>query len=457
MAEIMDAGQMQPQEQYVKRLCVAKCEHGSMDYQYLNLPKDHGVYYQDYDHPLMNANDHKGKEHVMQFGRCKSPTNPKNQANDILSKAVPILGVIDLVKSDLLKCDGCKCSPKTLRSWEEVNGANRLDGAPAVVNSSQLVCVYGGMITITEEDTGDADQSKDQNEEQPPEEKDMLDTLPANMADKIRDMNSEADAEAAAMAEAAAEWYAQNADTFALDFGCSPLMSAANYSSNSTRMIAPECMNDAGYISEYSGLSNFNMAGTNAGAIGAGAAVAFNAFKALGSPMGMADIIYGMEQQQTAVGYMDGGAAAASMCGLGGLFCSMGLCTTVSFPTSLNMESLMLAEGEVAVLGCSACGTAAPVLMEEKLQIKPVLSSSALARKYSSKRPVAGISGMAVGRARQAAGKSAKLREESLCTITRGKDGLICAEMPNRPMHEILQEKSQGNMMLMRVSNNRYI
>lgn len=467
----------EPQEQYVKRLCVAKCEHGSMDYQYLNLPKDHGVYYQDYDHPLMNANDHVGKKHVMHFGRCISPTNPKNIASDILSDAVPILGVIDYVKGDLLKCDGCKCSPRTLRSWEEVTDANRLDGAPAVSNSSQLVCAYGGIITITEEETSDEDQTQ----EDTPEEDDVLDTLPSDMADKIRDMNSDADAAAAAAAEAAAEWYAQNADSFALDFGCTPQMSAANYSSNSTQLISGDCMNDAGYISDFGGLSNFNIAGTNAGAIGAGCAAAFNVLQALGSSLGMADIICGMEKQQTARGFMDGGPMAVSMCGLAGFFGGLGLMTDISFPTRMTADSLMLEEGEVAVLGTSKCSRQAAGFIDEGVQKKRAVSSGELAKKFDSKRAAAGISGRAIGKAiindgfmesaakkktesaaavsarceqakvKKAAAKPANMREESFCTITRGKEGLMCAEMPNRSVHEVFQEKSEGTMMLMKV------
>lgn len=470
-----------PQAQYVKRLCVAKCECGSMDYQYLNLPKDHGVYYQDYDHPLMNANDHVGKKHVMHFGRCNSETNPKNIASDVLSKAVPILGVLDYVKSDLLKCDGCKCSPRTLRSWEEVNKANRLDGAPAVVNSSQLVCAYGGIITITEEDTGDADQTEDQTEEDTPEEEDILDTLPSNMADTIRNMNSDAEAAAAAAAEAAAEWYAENADSFAQDFGCTPEMSAANYSSNSTQMISGDCMNDAGYISDYSGLSNFNIAGTNAGAIGAGCAAAFNVLQALGSPLGMAEIIGCMEMQQTARGFMDGGPMAVSMCGLAGLFGNLGLKAELSFPTKMTADSLMLEEGEVAVLGASKCARKAGGILSESIPSRHVVSSRELAQKFDSKRAATSIGGRVIGKAiindgfmeskierkteskaaiasgreqakvKKASAKPAKMREESFCTITRGKDGLMCAEMPNRPIHEVLQEKSGGSTMLMKV------
>lgn len=485
MAEIRQAEQQQEQEQYVKRLCVAKCEYGSMDYQYLNLPKDHGVYYQDYDHPLMNANDHVGKEHVMHFGRCQSPKNPKNMASDILGKVVPIIGVIDFVKSDLLQCDGCKCEPKTLRSWEEVNKANRLDGAPAVVNSSQLVCTCGGVITITEENTGDSNQTQDQTQEQTEAEKDVLDTLPSNMADKIRSMNADADAKAQAAIEATMAWYGENVATYPQSFGCTLQMSQENYDSNSVQMISPECMNEAGYVCDYAGLSNYNMAGANAGVVGAGAAAAYNVLHAVGCQMGMADIIYGMEQQQTVRGYMDGGPMAASICGLRGFFGSMGLATEVAFPTELTESSLQLQKGEVAVLGMSQCmEIEKPVLSPiggvraveshaiqaravGKCDNRPSFTSKGLANMYAAKtqdqmaavQPAAmaltkTTAKVAEGTVTKTLTKRVTKQKDSLCTISRGEHGLICMERPEVKVGELLQGKTATTMMLMTVKND---
>lgn len=324
MASISEAGKS---EEYIKRLCVAKCTWGSMEYQYLNLPKDHGVYYQDTDHPLMNANDHHGNEHIMHFGRCRSSTNPKNAMSDVLGKVVPVVGLMNMAK-DAMKCQGCKCSPRTLRSWEKVNKHNRLDGAPALVNTSELICMYGGVITITEmpqepeevnctEEQINTDDTKSTKQA---EEKDVLATLPSSMADKIREMNppeesaEETSNEAAeAMAEETANWYADNADTFAQNYACTPQISAQNYSHNRTQTIAAECMNEEGLITNIEGLSNFNLAGTNAGAIGGGCAAAYNVLMALHMPMTMADIIQDMERRQTAAGVIDQGPMAVSM------------------------------------------------------------------------------------------------------------------------------------------------
>lgn len=118
--------QEKPKE-FVQRLMVAKCDKGTLKYQYLNLPKDHGVYFQDLDHPLMNANDHKADRHILQFGRCTAETNPKNVAGKVLSATVPLFNILDKAKS-AMGCDGCKCSPKTLKVWEETNEGNCLDG-----------------------------------------------------------------------------------------------------------------------------------------------------------------------------------------------------------------------------------------------------------------------------------------------------------------------------------------
>ena len=120
-------------KQFVRRLMVAACECGSLEYQYLNLPEDHGVYFQDVDHPLMNANDHKGDKHIMQFGRCKAETNPKNIMSKMLSKISPAFALINMAK-EAMGCDGCKCSPKVINSWKNGDKANRLDGAPCITN-----------------------------------------------------------------------------------------------------------------------------------------------------------------------------------------------------------------------------------------------------------------------------------------------------------------------------------
>lgn len=429
MAEISVAGQMgeEKKEEYVKRLSVAKCSCGTLDYQYLNLPKDHGVYYQDTDHPLMNANDHRGKEHVMQFGRCNSDINPKNVMSDMLSKAVPVLGLLNKAK-EAMGSSGCKCAPRTLRSWDVINKSNRLDGAPGIANTSELTCMYGGVITITEIPPDDSEEAENQeNTEETQEEKDILDTLPSSMADKIRQMDG-----AEAMSADTQEWYADNGEFLAQDYACTPQISAQNYSNNSTQTISADCMNEAGFITGTDGLSNFNVAGTNAAAIGGGCVAAFNALQALGSPMGMAEIILGLEQQQTVSGIIDQGPVAVSMCSIAGLLSGLGFSTALSFPAKLTENTMQLQKGQIAVLGTS----------KKKQKKMGKLTGQA-------------IVGGGLVKENKSLQKSAKMsefcREESFSTITLGEKGLVCAEKPHLPIEEILRENSEGSMMLMTV------
>lgn len=435
MANITKADGAGKSEEYVKRLCVATCTCGSMDYQYLNLPKDHGVYYQDTDHPLMNANDHHGNEHIMHFGRCRSNMNPNNAMSDVLGKVVPVVGLVNMAK-DALDCQGCKCAPRTLRSWEKANKHNRLDGAPALVNTSELICMYGGVITITEipqepvkgegkEEQMNMDDAKSTRQQ---EEKDVLDTLPSNMADKIRKINlSEetteeiSDTAAETMAEDTADWYADHADTFAQDYICTPQMSAQNYSYNSTQAITADCMNEDGFITNPEGLSNFNLAGTNAGAIGGGCAATYNVLWALGTPVGMAEIIQGMERQQTMVGFIDQGPMAVSMLSMTALLKGLGLEAEMSFRTKVTEETLKLEEGEVLVLGTS----------KKKIRKEKNLETQFVSRKRTDKRSV--------------------VKEEAFCTIKRNNSKLVCAELADKPIGEVLREKSENNMMLVKV------
>ena len=126
------------------RLCTAQCQYGSIKDQYINIPKDHGVYFQDTDHPLLNANDHVADKHILQFGRCTSKANPKNVAGDVLSSVIPVFGIAKLLKS-VMKCEGCICSPKTLTAWQNTNKKDHLDGVDGITDESKVMCFYGGI------------------------------------------------------------------------------------------------------------------------------------------------------------------------------------------------------------------------------------------------------------------------------------------------------------------------
>lgn len=480
MAELKQQGQeVDNKDEYVKRLSVACCSEGSQDFrQYLNLPKDHGVYFQDEEYPLMNANDHHGKEHIMHFGRCQSSSNPKNIVSDVLSKTSIIGAVVDVVK-DAVGSSGCKCCPKTLRSWEVENKENHLDGAPAVARSSELVCVYGGVITITDEPDTSSDDDTQSTPEETPEETNILDTLPANMANKIQQMNSNADA----MAAEAMEWYAENADALMQLYGCTDAMSAQNYSNNVTQMIPMECMNEAGYITDVSGLTNFNMAGSNVASIGSGCVAAFNVLQALGSPMGLADVIMGMEQQQTINGFVDQGPVGVSMCGIASMLMGQGYAVDMLFPTELSMDTFELQEGEVALIGARSKFMMAeePMFVEESMRLqqgdKALISVSNRGKQVSHNRVEprqlsigladnsvklhqgekslisASKKGMKVGKTAHtdfSFKKKGITRRESLCTIMPGKKGMICAEQMDRPIKEVFMEKADSTLMIMK-------
>lgn len=121
---------------YITRLCEGQCTMGTMK-NYLNLPTDHGIIFNDEDHPLMNANDHMPNQHVIHFGRCSSPLNPGNW------KPIPI---------------NCKCMPMTFMPWVEMKKDHIIEGAPALTDKSKLMCFYGGIITIVPPDEQAADE-----------------------------------------------------------------------------------------------------------------------------------------------------------------------------------------------------------------------------------------------------------------------------------------------------------
>jgi hypothetical protein len=131
---------------------MAECSYGSKDFrQYVNLPKDHGIYFQDTEHPLLNANDHEADKNILQFGRCISQANPANLAADVLSNAIPILGLAKQLQK-AVGCEGCKCSPKTLVVWQNTDEKNHIDGVDGITSESYAMCFYGGKITIHNED-----------------------------------------------------------------------------------------------------------------------------------------------------------------------------------------------------------------------------------------------------------------------------------------------------------------
>lgn len=366
-------GGMEERKECVQRLMVAHCDKGTLEYQFLNLPKDHGVYFHDTEHPLMNALDYKGEKHVLHFGRCNSPQNPKNMITDGINKlasnpiihAIPGVGqvvemaaLVDGVKK-WMKCDGCKCSPNTLKVWDETNEGNCLDGADGILNTSVLTCCYGGKIEITEI-PDDNSQQDEQNQEQT--KKGIEEQVPKAMADKINSLNESEDlpvpegdmpAEDAldalddlgtegSMPLGAAEgdeagmegtesvtdsgmdelimeliedmnlWYSQVPD-FPQIYGMSEALMRSNYAGNMCLPLPEAALNDEGYICDMSELSGFRMGGSSAARIGGACVAEYNLLNAVGKEADFGSLIMNAERQQTVKGCMDQGPMAVSM------------------------------------------------------------------------------------------------------------------------------------------------
>ena len=125
---------------YAYRLLKAKCSCGDKTFtQYLNLPEDHGVYFQEEDFPLLNANDHVAGEHILGFGRCTS----RKRCHDNI--AANLLGNILLpsVNGLIQEFIGYRCEPMTLVPWRFADENYLIDGAPALTVKSELSCYYG--------------------------------------------------------------------------------------------------------------------------------------------------------------------------------------------------------------------------------------------------------------------------------------------------------------------------
>lgn len=167
-------------EQYVCRLMKVKCSCGSKDFsQYLNVKEDHGVIFNDNDHPLMNANDHVAEENIYTFGRCKSLSNPHSAMGGAVVGS--ILGPIGNIASR--KLVGCKCQPLTPFPWVQADENYYIDGAPALTINSVLHCAYGGEITVVLETEDNTEDSTEQTQQE--EETDKKEQLPSEVQERI--------------------------------------------------------------------------------------------------------------------------------------------------------------------------------------------------------------------------------------------------------------------------------
>jgi len=87
------------------------------------------------DVPAANIMDHIPMTNIMPFGMCQSPSNPT-----VAAATAAALGVLTPMP----------CVPATPAPW--VTGAPTvlLGNMPALDNVSQLMCIWGGVITFTD-------------------------------------------------------------------------------------------------------------------------------------------------------------------------------------------------------------------------------------------------------------------------------------------------------------------
>ena len=253
------------------RLCTAQCQYGSIKDQYINIPKDHGVYFQDTDHPLLNANDHVADKHILQFGRCTSKANPKNMAGDVLSSVIPVFGLAKLLKS-VMKCEGCICSPKTLTAWQNTNKKDHLDGVDGITDESKVMCFYGGIITINEaKESADDAQSADED---------------GKVSGKRTSSSSGDGGEGTAPKSPTERMPAEVAAGIEKNN-----MGVQNYVNNMNTSIPEAAMDANGFLVNSSALSCFSCGTSNLAESGNASIASYNASVALQSEVPLADMI----------------------------------------------------------------------------------------------------------------------------------------------------------------------
>jgi Domain of unknown function (DUF4280) len=81
-----------------------------------------------------NIMDYKPMVNIMPFGMCTSPSNPM-----VAAATAAAMGVLTPMP----------CIPNTVAPWVPGAPTVMLCNAPALNNSSQLMCTWGGVITFT--------------------------------------------------------------------------------------------------------------------------------------------------------------------------------------------------------------------------------------------------------------------------------------------------------------------
>lgn len=84
--------------------------------------------------PAATTMDNQPMVNVMPFGMCTTPSNPQ-----VAAATAAAMGVLTPQP----------CLPVTTAPWTPGSTATRIGGQFALTNTCQLMCAWGGMITIT--------------------------------------------------------------------------------------------------------------------------------------------------------------------------------------------------------------------------------------------------------------------------------------------------------------------
>ena len=85
--------------------------------------------------PDANIMDHIPMTNIMPFGMCQSPSNP-----EVAAATAAALGMLTPMP----------CVPATPAPWTPGAATVLLGNFPALDNVSQLMCIWGGVITFTD-------------------------------------------------------------------------------------------------------------------------------------------------------------------------------------------------------------------------------------------------------------------------------------------------------------------
>ena len=117
--------------QFVVTGAITKCSFGIAPSTLLVLPINRVMIS---NMPAANIMDNKPMVNIMTFGMCQSMANPM-----VIAATAAALGVLTPMP----------CIPNTIAPWTPGNPKTLIGSMPAINNSSKLVCLWGGMISIT--------------------------------------------------------------------------------------------------------------------------------------------------------------------------------------------------------------------------------------------------------------------------------------------------------------------